>query len=889
MRDHPVSDEQALLSLCALMPYFNREHVRQLSNVEPQLIEQLFSDDLVGAVPEHAGMYRLREHTVEIVLDKLRRDWPEGERILHSHVVQYFENILILRGAGSTLDNEELYVYHFDALCSLLARNMEWPAIRQFVARGRQLALNRRQHHHRVALFDAYAAIRMQEYSYGESMLGDLLAQADLEPDLRFKSLRGLATAAFFKTRFDQAIELNQQVLSLGRETNDRMYQAVALLNLAFIHLELEEYRQALVHCLQSLRMFRGIHDWAHEVNALYHAGLCSMYLGRWQRAETYCSRATRLYEQYRMPAYLGLVSWQRGYLQHILGDEIASEAHYLRAIEIAAAAQGGQMTLAMDAHLYLGILYHTQGRLAEALQQYDLALDCAYQLNHQQRASQLHFHRGRTLYRQGHHEAALESYRAAIVAIEALRGATEREDVKISLLGTTQQLYEAIVLLLLELGRDAEAFHFVERARSRAFLDMLAKKPDQNRDVSLPDVPAALAHEIVTLAEMRAGLPEDALLLEYFTAGVLPRGEHLLNSIPAENTRLREHLTHPPQVILFAVARDAFAVHRLNLNPNSLRPPIGDRYPGRHLLHGRLPQSLYDRLVAPAADLLAVRDTLYVVPHGPLHYVPFGALRAPDDQPLLRAGGPSLAQAPSATILLRHCLGRAGTRRGGMLAIGFDDPQGEQPLRFAEVEARHVARMFGVRARTGNTSKSQHLRVAGPRARWLHIASHARYRPEDPLGSELYLGPGDALSARAIIRDLSLRAELVTLSSCTSGVSHVVPGDELLGLQRAFLFAGAPAVVCTRWEARDLVALLVMDRFYAGLHAGRAPADSLRDAQVFVRELTREQLAELIDTWQAEVGNLAAELEDLQDQSPDTRPFADPLFWAPFMLIGRA
>jgi len=73
----------------------------------------------------------------------------------------------------------------------------------------------------------------------------------------------------------------------------------------------------------------------------------------------------------------------------------------------------------------------------------------------------------------------------------------------------------------------------------------------------------------------------------------VLPSGEHMLNSIPESNARLRQHLTLPPQVILFAITRDRCEIHRPALNPNSLRPPVGDRYPGRHLLHGRLPQHL--------------------------------------------------------------------------------------------------------------------------------------------------------------------------------------------------------------------------------------------------------------------------------------------------------
>ncbi len=163
-------------------------------------------------------------------------------------------------------------------------------------------------------------------------------------------------------------------------------------------------------------------------------------------------------------------------------------------------------------------------------------------------------------------------------------------------------------------------------------------------------------------------------------------------------------------------------------------------------------------------------------------------------------------------------------------------------------------------------------------------------------LNSALRLGADDALSAREILDGLDLQAELVTLSACTSGLSHVVPGDELLGLQRAFLYAGTPTVVCTLWEAHDLVALLVMERFYSALRqvpGGASPATALRDAQVAVREMTAGELAGIVERWRAEDPEYAAVLGELDGIPTDdgdalSRPFADPFYWAPFMLIGR-
>jgi CHAT domain-containing protein len=370
-------------------------------------------------------------------------------------------------------------------------------------------------------------------------------------------------------------------------------------------------------------------------------------------------------------------------------------------------------------------------------------------------------------------------------------------------------------------------------------------------------------------------------------------------------------------------------------LDPNRIRPTLADRHPGRHLLLGKLPETLYEQLLAPASTLLVGKRLVYLVPHGPLHYVPFAALRTATGKHLLdlstgSATGLALSQVPSATILLRNCLGSRPANGGETLALGFNDAGGAQPLRFAEAEAEHIAELLSGQVWTGSAPKRERLQRVGTTLRHLHIAGHALFTPRDPLGSWLLLGDNDQLSAREIIQDGKPRAELVTLSSCTSGISHVVPSDELLGLPRALLYAGASTIVCTRWEAIDIVALLVMDRFCHELQR-HSPAIALRNAQVAVRSMRFAELAQLFATWHARGGALATAIGDpaklIQDLAlisrdasvepniessgnhanevkapgdrqatgvpdppdPQARPFASPLLWAPFMVIGRA
>jgi CHAT domain-containing protein len=535
-----------------------------------------------------------------------------------------------------------------------------------------------------------------------------------------------------------------------------------------------------------------------------------------------------------------------------------------------------------MDSLAQLGVLYHIQGRFAEAHAAYTRAIELAEQYNYQHWCAMYRYWLADLQHQRGELLAAAEAYREAIDSVEAMRSDTELEALKLSLLGTTQYIYEAMALFCLKHETTAAAFAYVERARARAFLDLLAKQS--------PDLYASFDQPTVTLAEVQAQLAEGDLLLEYFTTGMLPLGEHWLNKIPPHNQRLRQRLTPPAQIVIFAITRDACTVHPVAVDPNKLRPSPHSDDPVLQMLRlDATTRWLYDRLIAPIADRLATCRQLYLIPHGPLHYVPFQGLRAPDGTYLLREGGPAIVLAPSATILLRSCLHRARSDTQRNLTIGYNDQDG-QPLEHAETEARVIAQLIGGEHWTGPDTKTPRLIQAGPELRWLHIAGHASYDHQAALTSSLRLGASDTLDASTIMSSLKLRAELVTLSSCMSGFSRVVPGDELLGLQRAFLYAGAPTVVCTLAKTRDTVAVLVMEQLYRRLIAGTPVAAALRDALISVRSMTRDNVLQALDRlgYQQALDISGPGSSDLTVEDVQTCPFARPEYWAPFIVIGR-
>jgi CHAT domain-containing protein len=168
--------------------------------------------------------------------------------------------------------------------------------------------------------------------------------------------------------------------------------------------------------------------------------------------------------------------------------------------------------------------------------------------------------------------------------------------------------------------------------------------------------------------------------------------------------------------------------------------------------------------------------------------------------------------------------------------------------------------------------------------ARVLHFACHGEFDAQSPLLSRLHIGPGAVLTGQEILQSLRLRCDLVTLSACESGLSRVQRGDELYGLVRAFLYAGAPAVVASLWRVNDCATLILMAHFYTALAGGMAVGRALQQAQLYIKTLSRG--AALASLQQLLPGRSEATF-GLPPGGDDAPVFADARYWAAFILVG--
>ncbi len=248
--------------------------------------------------------------------------------------------------------------------------------------------------------------------------------------------------------------------------------------------------------------------------------------------------------------------------------------------------------------------------------------------------------------------------------------------------------------------------------------------------------------------------------------------------------------------------------------------------------------QALHALIWQPLARAVQSHQRVVVVPHRVLHYVPFAALHD-GVAPLLDRHEISLA--PSVGLWLN---GRAAAaeppvawRRVAAFGVGGDT------LPHVEAEVCAVAQAFtsqpggSATVRLDQQATQAALREALAGADVLHLACHGQFRADSPYFSALHLGDGPLTVRDAAT--LPLKAQLVTLSACETGVSKIAPGDELLGLLRGFLMAGAPRVLSTHWTVDDASTATLMAAFYRGVLAGARPAAALRAAQ---QTLAREQ-----------------------------------------------
>ena len=119
---------------------------------------------------------------------------------------------------------------------------------------------------------------------------------------------------------------------------------------------------------------------------------------------------------------------------------------------------------------------------------------------------------------------------------------------------------------------------------------------------------------------------------------------------------------------------------------------------------------------------------------------------------------------------------------------------------------------------------------------RYIHFATHGILDESHPARSGLALSPsaGDAGILKVDeITGLRIHADVVTLSACSTGLGDLISGEGMLGLVRAFLYAGASSVAVSLWNVSDDATATLMKEFYRNLSLSVPPPEALRRSRL--------------------------------------------------------
>ncbi|HEX9943503.1 MAG TPA: CHAT domain-containing protein [Thermoanaerobaculia bacterium] len=322
----------------------------------------------------------------------------------------------------------------------------------------------------------------------------------------------------------------------------------------------------------------------------------------------------------------------------------------------------------------------------------------------------------------------------------------------------------------------------------------------------------------------------------------------------------------------------------------------------------GWFSRRLYNLLVEPAEKWIAAGDRIVLVPDGSLHLLPFAALIRKDERHLVE--WKPLSTVLSGTVFAELKKQRrdavAGAEASSRQWVAFGDPWfpprlaqsrpediGEARLRSLSTrtqirwkrlpqsrrEVEEIAALFPTdRRRTylDRAASEERAKAVGRDARIVHFATHGFVDDRSPFDSGLVLSiPEELAEGRdngllqvwEIFESVRLDADLVVLSACETGIGEIRGGEGIIGLTRAFQYAGARSVLASLWRVEDEATAELMQRFYRHLRAGKAKDESLRAAQL---DLIRRPL-----------------------RVPDgrggwtERNAAAPYFWAALQLVG--
>ena len=485
------------------------------------------------------GVTELDEETAVAILTQLEQNDLPRYRVLHERAVVHLRERL----GGGEAQLERPFMAVFERLANRLLLD-DPEALIALVEQTRHLPMQAAAHRQQFGFFEALALRKAERYEAALAAFDGLLAE-ELAVALQARVLNSRAVCCFLLGRLEEAQTGYAASLTLWQQLGDKKYEGTVLLNMGIIAYDLQQYDVAQTHLQEAITLFRVLGATGWLAAAENELGLVYRDLGRWQAALAYFDDLIELRRAEGAADNVAIGLLNRGEVLLFQGRLQEAQASLDEALALMPTA-----VFRVDIYLHLGLAQQALGEWAAAYEAFVNALRVVEEIGRRDVLPQVYYRLGDWCMRQGDVEKGRVWLETAVTVIEDTREPMRDEGFKISLMGKWQQVYERLVLLCLEMEDVAGAFAWMERARARAFTELLLATEgaaETAAEAVLEVVP------ISTLADVQAALPEGVLLLCYFTTGVLAHDVPLLSAIPASNP-LREQLLIPARTLLLAV-----------------------------------------------------------------------------------------------------------------------------------------------------------------------------------------------------------------------------------------------------------------------------------------------------------------------------------------------
>jgi CHAT domain-containing protein/Tfp pilus assembly protein PilF len=711
---------------------------------------------------------------------------------------------------------------------------------------------------------------------------------------------------------YSQALRDYSEALEIARITEDYNYQSMCLTNISSIYTDLGNYDKALEYLRDVLRIDREVLDWddyvaidlnsigfTYQKKALQSGNTEDLYnaLANYEESLKIARRIKETETEIQALNNLGFVSIDLERYPDALG-------YFTQALKKAEENEDDEETA--NILINIGIVYSRQGNYDQTIQHCQRAIETAFLTGKGYLLWEAHFEIANAYTKKGDYQDALQNYKNSIDYLENIRSRIILEELKASYLGTDKRLeaYKNTIDLLFKMSAlepekyySHEAFHFLERAKARAFID--------NLEVSQVNITRGVDRELI---DQENELMEEisSLNSELLRPGLSPEQEKDAKERVSQSEEQLEALKRKirmsspayaslkyPQIISLEEAQKnildsgtaffeyslgeinsyAFVITKKNLKIFPLPPAEKIRSQVRDYLEViadrdnndfRLGHELFKTLVSPGLD--GKFKKIIFIPDGILHYLPFETLLIQEDGRRWLVKEYKISYTPSITSLreiIKHEDARKQKAKKDLLAFGdpYFGPEGERAaaedalkttpavkatqfprLQYSGLEIEKIAGLFKKQAadifKRDEATEEQLKKLDLRPYRILHFATHCIIDDTKPARSHIVFSVGRVSAEDEILQmreifNLELNSDLVTLSACQTGLGQFIKGEGIVGLSRAFFYAGASSAIISLWAVHDQATSQFMERYYHHLRSSKSIMDALQKTKL--------------------------------------------------------